>query len=93
MQRINLFFKQYFCNHAIANELKVNNNPSILIVSAIIQCTKCQKTYPLPNNYPCCYITHLQAEMLKEQFIQMLGKTNYSYPQESLQRLNQNGPV
>jgi hypothetical protein len=80
MNRITLYFKQRYCDHSITNDLQTQivrngllpQGGPLLIVSAIIKCTKCNKTFPLPNNHPCCYMRHLQGEMLKEQFIQLI---------------------
>ena len=63
--------EQFLCRH---EEIKVTTetdlNSSLLIIKSLIQCQQCKKSFPLLNNgIKCCYVEHVHADILKEQFI------------------------
>lgn len=62
--------KQLFCSH---DSITVNTemySKGLMIVKTSIQCQKCKKSFAQHPNENCCYVRHIHAEILKEQFIQ-----------------------
>ena len=67
--------KQFFCFHeGICTTTKVHSTTPLLIVSTLIQCTRCEKTFAQHPNAQCCYVQHLHGEMIREQLFKEMDK-------------------
>jgi hypothetical protein len=50
------------------------SSEGLIIAKSIIECMKCHKTFPQHPSAQCCYVMHIHAEILKEQFIQQMKR-------------------
>jgi hypothetical protein len=62
--------KQYFCNHnsiETKTETGLNAiNNGYFFVKTLIYCTQCKKSFPQHPNQMCCYVMHIQHELIRE---------------------------
>lgn len=62
--------KQLFCNHeSIDTKSEVGLNAvekGYFIVKTLISCNKCKKSFQQHPHAMCCYVMHMQHEMIKE---------------------------
>jgi hypothetical protein len=66
------FFKQLLCKHIGINTVtEMNTGNGIIIAKSRIYCQECNKSFPQHPNADCCYVKHIHAGLLHEQFIQM----------------------
>lgn len=61
--------KQFFCSHKGIDTTTEVRSIEPLIISSLIQCHDCKKTFAQHPNAQCCYVLHLHGEILREQFI------------------------
>lgn len=67
-------FKQLTCEHSILTTTKVISEEPLFIVSSLIQCEKCEKSFPYLPGRPCCYVQHIHSEIMKDKFAVSLMK-------------------
>jgi hypothetical protein len=70
--------KQLFCEHDISinTEADINKSfTSLFWVKSSIKCNKCEKTFPIPAGYNCCYINHLHQEIIRDQIIKYINSS------------------
>lgn len=64
------FLKQIFCSHPdITTKTESYSPEHVFIVKTIIQCNKCEKTFAQHPNSQCCYVMHLQSELMRDYWI------------------------
>ena len=76
------FLKQFLCNHEdITTITKTNLESPMIIISSLIQCSKCEKTFAQHPNAQCCYVYHIHHEIMQQKFIESCknGNQNYQY--------------
>lgn len=81
------FFKQLVCRHEdILTITKTNLDSPMLIISSLIQCSKCEKTFAQHPNARCCYVYHLHNEIMQQKFIEQAkqGFPLYQHQQSNL---------
>jgi len=62
--------KQFLCTHKnIATITETNIESPMLIIKTLIQCSQCRKTFIQHPDQLCCYIYHIQHEIMQEQVI------------------------
>lgn len=62
------FVKKIFCHHrSITTKTEVKSVEPLFMVSSLIQCSDCGKTFPQHPNANCCYINHLHNEIIQRQ--------------------------
>lgn len=67
------FFKQLFCRHiGIETTTKTLSTEPMFIVSTLIQCINCKKTFAQHPNANCCYVQHLHSEIMRDFYINKL---------------------
>lgn len=68
--------KQYFCGH---DRIETRSETGLseaekgwFFVKTLISCTKCGKSFAQHPRASCCYVMHLQNEMIKEWILSRL---------------------
>jgi len=69
------FLKRYFCQHLGINTItEMNHGQGLIIAKTKIYCQDCNKSFEQHPMSQCCYVQHIHAEILKEQFMQQYMK-------------------
>ena len=68
------FFKQLFCDHAISIKTESWSPEHIFIVKTVIQCSKCEKTFPRHYEELCCHVQHIQHEIMRDYWLEKVKK-------------------
>lgn len=65
--------KQYFCTH---NSISIRSETGLVavdngyfFVKTIVTCANCKKSFQQHPHEKCCYVMHIQYEMIKECII------------------------
>lgn len=65
--------KQLFCSHeSIETKSETGLNAvdqGYFFVKTLISCARCKKSFPQHPRAQCCYVMHIQYEMIKECII------------------------
>ena len=72
------FIKQFLCRHqntTTKTEARIENDNSFFIVSSLIKCADCDKTFPQHPNAQCCYIQHIHAEAMRDHWLNKFKNT------------------
>lgn len=65
--------KQFLCSHqSISTETKSWSPENVFIVSSIIKCSDCGKTFLQHPNQSCCYVQHVHSEILKDYWLEKI---------------------
>lgn len=69
------FIKKVLCQHqSISTTTEVKDDDILCIISSLIKCSDCGKTFPQHPNAKCCYISHLHNEIIRDRFALQLQK-------------------
>ncbi len=62
--------KQLICLHEIETKTESWSPAHIFIVKTLIYCIKCEKTFSQHPGANCCYVQHIQNQLMQEYWLQ-----------------------
>ena len=78
---IKKFIKRIFCQHAgITINTTVNSTDPLLIISSIIRCNDCEKTFPQSNHPNCCCVAKIHNEIIRDLLINKMKEMSNVLP-------------
>lgn len=73
--------KQFFCNHSGIKTTTESYSPEhVFIVKTIIQCDKCEKTFPQHPHAKCCHVEHIHSQLMFEYWMEKIKRGQQCQP-------------
>ena len=63
------FLKRLFCRHVYIKTITDSTLADLLIIKTLIKCENCDKSFAQHPSASCCYVAHIQYEIMREHFI------------------------
>ncbi len=68
--------KQWLCRHECIETKTESSSPEhVFIIKTIIQCMRCDKTFAQHPNAICCYVQHVQSNIMQDYWINKFRNT------------------